>query len=94
MNRGEIKLKILFEDDVCVEATYFMLFNDPNDKDELQIAITNMLYKFIKGKEETFEGAVAEVDVQDVENIYVCTYGPLSKEAIEWIREEDYPTLH
>ena len=42
MNRGEIKLKILFEDDVCVEATYFMLFNDPNDKDELQIAITNM----------------------------------------------------
>ena len=94
MNRGEIKLTVLFEDDVCVEATYFMLFKDPNNKEELQTAITNMLYKFIEGKEETFEGAVAEVDVQDVEDVYVCTYGPLSKEVIEWIREEEYETLH
>ena len=45
-------------------------------------------------KEEMFEGALVEVDIQDKDDLYVCTYGPLSQEVIEWIREGEYETLH
>jgi len=94
MNRGEVKLKVLFEDDNLLEANYFVLFEKPDDKDEFQEAITNLLYKLIENKEEIFEGAVVEVDVQGSDHVYVCTYGPLSKEVIEWIREGTPETVH
>jgi hypothetical protein len=48
----------------------------------------------IEGKEEIFEGAVVEVDMQGSDEIYVCAYGPLSEEILEWIRKEEYETLH
>jgi len=94
MQRGEVKLKILFEDDTIVEATYFMLLSDLEDKEEMQNTITDLLYNFIEGKEDKFEGAVAEIDMQDEEEIYVCTFGPLSEDIIEWIREGTPKTLH
>ena len=94
MNRGEVKLTVLFEDDVSLEASYFVLFKNADDRDEFQEAITNLLYRLIEHKEESFEGAVAEVEIQGSDETYLCTYGPLSQEVIEWIREGEYETLH
>ena len=93
MNRGEVKFKGLFEEDDFLEATYSVLFTDPDDREELQDIIANLLYSLIINKEESFEGAIVEVDIQDRDNLYVCTYGPLSQETIRWIREAS-PTIH
>jgi len=94
MNRGEVKLRVLFIEDECIEASYSVLFTDPDDKEELQDVITNLLYGLIMNKEEMFEGALVEVDIQDKDDLYVCTYGPLPQEVIEWIREGVPETLH
>jgi hypothetical protein len=32
--------------------------------------------------------------MQGSDEIYVCAYGPLSEEILEWIRKEEYETLH
>lgn len=94
MNRGEVKLKVVFDDDVFLEANYFVLFKSLDDREELKETITDLLCKLIEGKEEIFEGAVVEVDMQGSDEIYVCTYGPLSEEIAEWIREGTSGTLH
>lgn len=94
MNRGEVKLKVVFDDDVFLEANYFVLFKSLDDREELKETITDLLCKLIEGKEEIFEGAVVEVDMQGSDEIYVCTYYPLSEEIAEWIREGTSGTLH
>jgi hypothetical protein len=70
MNRGEVKLKLVFDDDVFLEANYFVLFKSLDDREELKDTVTGLLCKLIEGKEEIFEGAVVEVDMQESDELF------------------------